>query len=481
MPDRFREHRRALADEIGDAALAVVPAASETPRNGDVHHPFRQDSNFYYLTGLEEPDAVAVLAPGHPDGEFLLFVHPKDRESEIWNGYRVGPDGARSRYQADAAFELDRLDEVLTRLMIGREVLYYRLGDRRHDTRVLALLDVARRHHARFGRAVPDTVRDVDAVLAELRLRKSPPELESLRAAAELSAEGHREAMRFARPGLYEYQVQAAMEYVWREGGSPRNGYPPIVAAGANAVVLHYTDNDTQIEPGDLLLIDAAAEIDHYTADITRTFPASGTFTAPQLALYEVVLAAERAAISRVRPGATMGEVSDAAVRVLTEGLVELGLLPRGLEDSLEMHHYREFFMHGIGHWLGLDVHDVGSYRIEGKWRPLEPGMVLTVEPGIYVDPTRPEVEFALATYDLDAVTERRILDREARRREREEWEAADKVTHPIPPEFLGIGIRIEDDLAVTVDGHEVLSASVPSDPPAVEDLCREASWLART
>ncbi len=481
MPDRFRDHRRALADEIGDDALAIVPAASETPRNADVHHPFRQDSNFYYLTGLEEPDAVAVIAPGHPDGEFLLFVHPKDREAEIWNGVRVGPEGAKTRFQADDAFELDRLDQVLTRLMVGREVLYYRLGDARHDARVLKLLDTARRHHARFGRPVPDVVRDVDAVLAELRLRKSPPELESLRAAAELSAEGHREAMRFTRPGLYEYQVQAAMEYLWREGGSPRNGYPAIVAAGANAVILHYTDNDAQIEEDDLLLIDAAAEVDHYTADITRTFPASGTFTAPQLALYEVVLAAQRAAIAEIRPGSTFEKANAAAVRVLTEGLVELGLLPRGVEDSLQMHHYREFFMHGIGHWLGLDVHDVGSYRVGGTWRPLEPGMVLTIEPGLYVDPGRPEVTFALQAYDLDAVTERRILDPDARRREREEWKEAEKITHRIPPDFLGIGVRIEDDLVVTEDGHEILSGLVPVDPPAVEALCREASWLTRS
>jgi Xaa-Pro aminopeptidase len=483
MSDRFRDHRDRLAASIGDGAIALIPAAAETVRNDDVNHVFRQDSDFHYLTGFHEPDAVCVLVPGHPDGDFHLFVRPRDRETEIWTGYRVGTDGARDRFAADVAHELSELDSVLPRLMQGRDTLFYRLGNPTHDAAIGRLLDTARSHHERFGRAVPLAIHDVGVILAEQRLRKSESEVESLRAACSLSAEGHREAMRFARPGLNEYQVQAAMEYLWREAGSPRNGYPSIVASGPNAIVLHYIENDRPIEDGDLILIDAAAEIDMYSSDITRTFPANGVFTAPQRAVYEVVLGAERAGIAAARPGATLREIHDASTAVLAEGLAELGLIPFSADDILEMHLYRQFFMHGTSHWLGLDVHDAGAYRVAGAHRKLEPGMAFTVEPGIYVAPDHPEVEFTPLAHDLDKWTERRILLGTAAAREAEEaeLEAAEKVTHTVPEEFLGIGIRIEDDILITADGHENLTAGVPTEIDKIESLCAEPSWLHRT
>ena len=483
MSDRFRDHRDALAAVIGDGALAVVPAAAETVRNDDVHHVFRQDSDFHYLTGFHEPDALCVLVPGHPDGDFHLFVRPRDREMEIWTGYRVGVDGARTAFQADAAYELSEWEAMLPRLMQGRDTLFYRLGNPNHDAAIGRLLDTARSQHERFGTPVPLAVHDVGIVLAEQRLRKSESEIESLRAACSLSAEGHREAMRFARPGLYEYQVQAAMEYVWREAGSPRNGYPSIVASGPNAIVLHYVENDREIEDGDLVLIDAAAEIDMYSSDITRTFPANGSFTPAQRAVYDVVLAAERAGIGAARPGGTLREVHDASTAVLAEGLSELGLIPRSADDIVAMHLYRQFFMHGTSHWLGLDVHDAGSYRVGGIHRGLEAGMSFTVEPGIYVAPDRPQVEFTLLAHDLDAWTERRILQgtAAARQAEEEEKEAAEKLTHDLPVEFLGIGVRIEDDILITPDGHDNLTSTVPTDIERIESLCAEPSWLQRT
>ncbi len=481
MPDRYRHHRDRLAKMIGPDGIAVVPASSETIRNDDVHHDFRQDSNFVYVTGFEEPEAVAVLVPGHPDGEYVLFVRPRDPEMEAWNGYRAGVEGARERYGADAAYELDRLDEVLSRLMLGRSVIWYRLGDPAHDARITGLLAKARAYRDRYGNSAPETIRDVSVALGAMRLVKSESEIDSMRAACLLTAEGHREAMRFTRPGLYEYQVQAAMEYVWREGGSRRNGYPSIVASGPNACILHYGENDREIEDGDLLLIDAGAEIDYYSADITRTFPANGRFTVPQRALYEVVLAARRAAIAEIRPGASWRSMHDTAVQVLTEGLADLGLLPRSVDESLAMHHYRQYFFHGTGHWLGLDVHDRGSYRLDGESRPLEPGMVFTVEPGLYLDVSKPKRSFSLLEYDLDAWTEERLLaGGAARKRQAEALAEADQIELEVPEEFLGLGVRIEDDLLVVDGGYESLTSHVPVDPDDVEELCGEESWLVR-
>ena len=481
MPDRYRLHRESLADVVGQTGIAVIPAANETVRNNDVTYPFRQDSDFAYLTGFPEPDAVAVLTPGHDDGDYHLFVRPHDRESEIWDGRRAGVEGAVDWFQADAAYPIDDLDSMLSRLMIGREALYYRMGNPRHDDRIVRMLAKARSIAARMGQTVPATIHDVSAVLSDQRLLKNAAELDSIRAAALLSAEGHREAMRFARPGLYEYQVQAAMEYVWREAGSIRNGYPSIVGSGPNATILHYVDNDRLIEDGDLILIDAAAEIDHYCADITRTFPANGVFSPTQRAVYDVVLAAERDGIDAGRPGASIDDIIDVTRRTVTEGLVDLGLIPTSVDQALEMHLYRMFFMHGVGHWLGLDVHDVGPYRSRGVGLPLRPGMVFTVEPGIYVAEDRPVVEFVLHPHDLDAWMDRRLIEGStAREKERQESQDAPRLDHPIPEEFLGIGVRIEDDILITDDGHVNLSSHVPVEPGKIEALCAEPSWLAR-
>ena len=480
MPDRFQNHRRALSARVGPKGIAIVSAATETIRNDDVTHEFRQDSDFFYLTGFHEPEAVAVLVPGHPDGDYHLFVRPRDRDQEIWNGYRAGVDGARERFQADKAYEVGQIDAVLSGLLLGREIIHYRIGNPALDARVVGLVGKARNYHARTGKAIPWMLSDLAPVLGDMRLRKSPSEIESLRAACELSAEGHREAIRFARPGLYEYQVQAAMEYVWREGGSRRNGYPSIVASGPNACILHYVENDREIEDGDLVLIDAACEIDYFSSDITRTFPVNGIFTGPQRAIYEIVLAAQRASIAASLPGATIRTPHDTSIRVITEGLVDLGLLPLGVEDSIAMHHYREFFMHGTSHWLGLDVHDAGTYRVEGKARVLEPAMSFTVEPGIYID-RREEIEVPQLAYDLDEWLERTLVEGPSARKELDKLkEEAEKLRHPIPEEFRGIGVRIEDDILITEDGHENLSRQVPTDIDEVEALAKEDSWLVR-
>jgi len=480
VPDRFQSHRHALSSRVGPNGIALVLAATETVRNDDVTHEFRQDSDFFYLTGFHEPEALAVLVPGHPDGEYHLFVRPRDRDQEIWNGYRAGVEGARERFQADKAYDVGQIDAVLAGLLVGRETIHYRIGNPSLDSRVVGLVGKARNYHARTGKTMPWTMSDLALDLADMRLRKSASEIESLRAACELSAEGHREAIRFARPGLYEYQVQAAMEYVWREGGSRRNGYPSIVASGPNACILHYVENDRAIEDGDLVLIDAACEIDYFSSDITRTFPANGRFTGPQRAIYELVLAAQRASIAVAQPGATIRAPHETSIRVITEGLVDLGLLPRGVDDSIAMNHYREFFMHGTSHWLGLDVHDAGSYRVEGKSRVLEPAMSFTVEPGVYID-QREEIEVPLLDYDLDEWLERTLVEGPSARKELDKLkEEAEKLRHPIPEAFRGIGVRIEDDILITEDGHENLSRLVPTAIDDLEALAAEESWLMR-
>lgn len=483
MSNRFVEARRRLADVVGTDGIAVIPAAHEVIRNYDVPHEFRQDSFFWYLTGFHEPESVAVIAPGHGDGDYTLFVRPKDPDLEVWTGIRAGIEGAKLDYAADQAYELSEFDEVLGRMMHGREVLWYSTGNEHYDDRIASIVKKARAHRERMGGTVPSTVRDVSVPLGEMMLFKSPDEASSLRQACQLSAEGHIEAMRFAEPGMYEYQVQAALEYFWRLRGSPRNGYGSIVASGANACILHYVENDDVVDDEDLILIDAAAELDGYSSDITRTFPASGVFTAPQRAIYEVVLSAEKKGIDLAVPGSSLKTIHDESKRILTEGMVDLGLLPKGLEESLAMHHYTHFFMHGTSHWLGLDVHDRGSYRIDGSHRPLQQGMSFTVEPGIYVAPDKDEIELTLLEYDPEEWNERRIRmgSKAAAAAEAEEKENAEKTTHRVPGEFLGIGVRIEDDVLITSEGHENMTELVPKEIDAVEALCAEESVLPRS
>lgn len=458
----------------------MVPAGREVVRSHDVHYDFHQDPAFWYLTGFPEPDAVAVIAPGHDEGDYTLFVRPKDPAQELWTGIRAGVEGALSRHGADAAHELSDLDDVLQRYMIGREVIWYATGNSHFDERIARILEKARAVREKHGYTVPSAVKDVTVPLGELMLIKDAAETESLRRACQLSAEGHLEAMRFAQPAMYEYQVQAALEYQWRLSGSRHNGYPSIVAAGHNACVLHYIDNDSRIGESDLVLIDAAAEVEGYSSDITRTFPASGAFTAPQRAMYEVVLEAEKKGVEMAAPGTTMGEIHDTAIRILAEGMVDLGLLPGPVDDRIAMAHFREFYMHNTGHWLGLDVHDRGMQRFEGEYRPLEPGMAFTVEPGLYVALDKEEVELSLVEIDLDQRAERRLRlgAKAAAAMEAKEEEGAEKIIHSVPPEFLGIGIRIEDDVLITDAGHENLTERVPVEIDEVEGICAEESRL---
>jgi Xaa-Pro aminopeptidase len=476
----FIERRRRFAEAIGDG-LAIVPAATETVRNNDVHHTFRQASDFFFLTGFDEPDAVAVFNPSHAKERYVLFVRPRDREMEIWTGHRAGVEGAVAHYGADAAYPVDQLDAKLREYALDRSGLFYRLGTPAFDPRVIRLAVELRAARSR-GFSTPVRIEDPGPIVHELRLRRSPAELARQRRACQISRDAHIEAMRYARPGMHEYQVQAAVEFVFRSEGSPRDAYPSIVASGPNACILHYVENQRQMVDGDLLLIDAGCEYGYHASDITRTFPVGGRFTRSQRAVYAIVLQAQLAAIAAARPGVPYEAIHDAARRVIAEGLVDLKLLPRGVAESLAMHHYREFFMHGTGHWLGMDVHDVGDYRLQRRSRALEPGMVFTVEPGIYIDPERESLTLHLREYSEEEMWERRLRlgMPAARKLEDEEKAKARTVTHPIPKEFRGIGVRIEDDILVTADGIENLTAGTPTTVEEVERTCAEPPRLPR-
>lgn len=408
---------------------AIFPAAPTAIRNNDVEHEYRQDTDFYYLTGFEEPNAVAVLVPEHPEHRFVLFVQPKDREREVWTGWRAGEEGAKRDYGADAAFTIDKLDEQLPKLVGKADRIYYRFGsDPTFDERLVGWIRYFQRERQRNG-VGPTSVIDPAELLHEMRLIKTSDDLETLRRAVEISCDGHLAALRALRPGMYEYEIEAVLRYVFRKNGSPRHGYAPIVASGANATVLHYTANNQRIKDGDLLLIDAGAEYGYFTGDVTRTFPASGSFSEAQAEVYQIVLDAQTEAISAVQPGATFIEPHDRAVRVLVEGMLRLGLLEGETDKIIEEGTYKKFYMHRTSHWLGMDVHDAGPYKVADEWRRLEPGMVLTIEPGLYI------------AEDLE----------------------------DIPPRYAGIGVRIEDDVLVTESGNEVLSARVPKTIEEIE------------
>jgi Xaa-Pro aminopeptidase len=431
----LKRRRRDLIRALGPDAVLLVPAASEVTRNRDVHYPFRQSSDFAWLTGFPEPDAVAVIAPKRKEGELVLFCRPRDPEREVWDGFRYGTEGAVAQFGAAEAFPLAELDEKLPELLGDRRTLYYPLGlDDELDLKVMRWLRAVR-GKARAGVRAPTELITSDRILHERRLVKSKAELNTMRQAARISAAAHRRLMRTCRPGLTERQLETTFLHACAEQGGRFQAYPPIVGGGANACVLHYVDNADTLRDGDLVLIDAGCELHGYASDITRTFPVNGRFSDAQRTLYELVLAAQRAAIAEVSPGNRWSAPHKAALKVLTRGLVELGLLEGSVKDVptlIKEEKYKPFYMHRTGHWLGMDVHDVGDYKQDGKWRVFEPGMVLTVEPGLYVAP-----------------------DAEA------------------PERFRGIGIRIEDDVAVTADGHEVLSADVPKDPDEIEALMR--------
>jgi Xaa-Pro aminopeptidase len=475
--DRFAQRRAGLLSRLGEI-LAVIPAAREQIRNDDVRHPFRQDSDFHFLTGFTEPDAIAVLDPGS-ERPFTLFVRPRDPEQESWTGLRAGVVGAVDRFGADAAHPLDEFEDWLRRRLIGRRSLGYTI-DGPLDDQVLGALRSARAYAAKSGDQVPAELIDTRSMLHELRLFKSADEIEALREACRISAIAHNEAMRFAAPGRSERGVQAAIEYVFAQMGAERVGYGSIVAGGDNAVILHYVENDQVLRDRDLLLIDAGAEYQHLTADVTRTFPINGRFSQPQRAVYEVVLAAQRAVIEACRPGLPYSDMHAKSVEVLSAGLVELGLLPAPVEEVVARGWYRQFFFHGSGHWLGVDVHDAGAYRIDGVARPLEPGMAFTVEPGIYVARGKRTVTLSHATYDADERL--RLAFELGGERAKAEIERRDKKAgtfeYAVPSEYLGIGVRIEDDLLVTADAIENMTAQTPVEPDAIEATCAEESSL---
>ncbi|HEX8722567.1 MAG TPA: Xaa-Pro aminopeptidase [Pyrinomonadaceae bacterium] len=412
-------------------SVAIIPAAREVTRSHDTEYRFRQDSDFYYLTGFREPDAVAVVAPGR-ERPFTLFVRPRDREKEIWNGRRAGVEGARERFGADEAFPVEEFDAKLTELLDGARSLYYRLGAGNPDLDQTVIRQLSRmRTMGRRGVRPPQSVVDPATLLHEMRLVKSDEEVALMQRSADIASEAHREAMAAARPGMREYEIDALIEYVFRRSGAAAPAYNSIVGSGANATILHYVDNDAELRDGDLLLVDAGAEYEGFASDITRTFPVGGRFTRPQRDLYRLVLDCQEECIRMTRPGVTLDEMHERSVEILTEGMVRLGLLKGDVSKLVEEGEYKKFYMHRLGHYLGMDVHDAGAYHLDGKPRPVEPGFVMTVEPGVYV------------AEDAEGV----------------------------PDEYRGLGIRIEDDVLVTADGYRVLTDKAPKQIEEIEAL----------
>jgi Xaa-Pro aminopeptidase len=425
----YANRRRRLAEAIG-AGIAVVPTAPERVRNRDSHYPYRFDSHFYYLTGFTEPEAVLVLS----SSKSILFCRERNQEREIWEGFRYGPEAARERFGFDEAHPITALDAEMERLLENQPALYYPMGaDPEWDARAIRWLN-ALRARARAGIAAPDRVHDVRAVIDDMRLVKDAHEIAVMRRAARIAASAHRRGMQRARPGRYEYEIEAELLYEFRRNGAQFPAYSPIVASGANACVLHYVFNDALMRDGDLLLVDAGCELDGYASDLTRTYPVNGRFSAAQREVYEIVLAAQRAALDKVAPGNAWNDPHDAAVRVLAQGLMDLKLLAGPLDEVLEKETYKRFYMHRTGHWLGLDVHDAGDYKRSGKWRALAPGMTLTVEPGLYI-----------------------------------------RAEDDVPERLRNIGIRIEDDVLVADTGCEVLTAEAPKTVADVEAQMRDA------
>jgi Xaa-Pro aminopeptidase len=432
----YKRRRRRLAAAMTPTSVALLPAAAESIRNRDVHYPYRQDSDLFYMTGFPEPDALAILAPGRKEGELVLFCRPHDAERELWEGERAGVEGAREIFGADEAYPIGKLDEAVPKLLENRDRVYYPAGaDPELDRRLMEWVNIVKAK-VRSGVRAPTEFIVLDRLLGEQRLVKSKAEIRVMRRAARISADAHRRVMRLCRPGMWEYQLEAEFVQACTSRGGRFQAYPPIVGSGANACVLHYVDNRHQLKDGDLVLIDAGCELEGYASDITRTFPVNGRFNAPQRELYALVLAAQKAAIAKAVPGNRWNDPHKAAVRTLTRGLVELGILAGGkkaIPKLIKEEKYKPYFMHRTGHWLGMDVHDVGDYKIGGRWRRLEPGMALTVEPGLYIQAVRTEV----------------------------------------PEPYRNIGIRIEDDVLITSDGNEVLSSGVPK---TVEDI---ESWMS--
>jgi Xaa-Pro aminopeptidase len=429
QPSEFKQRRKQLARRIKKKSVALIASASASVRNRDVEYPYRQDSDFHYLTGFDEPEAVAVFAPGRKQGEYILFCREFDREKAIWTGRHAGLEGARNAFGADEAFPIDELDKVLPGLLENRERVYFPIGhDPKIDRQVFSAVNNVRAK-VRTGVRAPFEFVSLEHLLHEQRLIKTSHEIQLMQKAAEVSVRAHKRAMSVCKPGKYEYEIEAELLYEFTRHGMRAPAYPCIVAGGHNACVLHYTENKDVLKDGDLLLIDAGAEYENYAADITRTFPINGRFSESQRLLYDLVLEAQLDAIEQVRAGNRWNAPHDAAVHTLTKGLVKLGLLEGRVSKLIKDEAYKKFYMHRTGHWLGMDVHDVGEYRSDGEWRSLEPGMVLTVEPGLYVAPD----------------------------------------CHDVDPKWRGIGIRIEDDVLVTKDGCEILTAGLPKTAAEIE------------
>jgi Xaa-Pro aminopeptidase len=424
----FMRRRRQLVRMMGRGSIAIIPAAPVRARNRDVEYPYRPDSDFQYITGFGEPEAVAVLIPGRDHGEYLLFCRERDPKMETWTGRRAGTQGAVERYDADDAFPVGDIDEILPGLIENCDRVFYTMGSNpEFDRHVLDWIKRIR-EGARSGSRAPDEFVSLEHLLHDMRLYKSRSEVKVMRNAAKVACRGHRRAMRACRPGRHEFEIEAELLHEFRHANM-QPAYPSIVGGGENACILHYTDNRSALRDGDLLLIDAGAEYDCYASDVTRTFPVNGRFSPAQKALYEVVLAAQAAAIEQVRSGNDWNAPHAAAIRALTRGLVRLGILKGRPAELIRKEAYRRFYMHRTGHWLGMDVHDVGDYKVGGEWRVLEPGMVLTVEPGIYIPAG----------------------------------------SRGVAKKWWNIGIRIEDDVLVTNDGHEVLSIDAPKTVSEIE------------
>lgn len=435
----YARRRKALMAEMEPNSIAILPAAPMYIRNRDVEHIYRQDSDFQYLSGFPEPEAVIALIPGREHGEYVLFCRERDPARELWDGLRAGQDGAVSEYGADDAFPIGDIDDILPGLIEGRSRVYYAIGSNQEfDHRLMEWINTIR-SKARQGAQPPNEFVALDHLLHDLRLYKSANEVKIMKHAAEISARAHIRAMQASRVGLYEYHLEAELDYEFRKGGAKMPAYGSIVAAGKNACILHYRENDAPLKDGDLVLIDAGCEIDCYASDITRTFPVSGRFSAEQRAIYELVLAANEEAFKHIAPGRHWNEAHEATVRVITAGLVNLGLLKGEVDELIAAEAYKPFYMHRAGHWLGMDVHDVGDYKVGGEWRVLEPGMAMTVEPGIYI--------------------------------------AADNAE--VAKKWRGIGVRIEDDVVVTRTGCEILTGGVPKAVDEIEALMAASREVA--
>lgn len=434
----FQERRDILAGEMGLRSIAIIATSPVAMRNRDADYKFRSDSSFFYLTGFAEPEAVAVIETFDTEEEgysYSLFCRERDREMEIWNGYRAGVDGAVDDYDADEAYAIDLLDDEILEKLQNKDKLFYRIGQQADfDARVAKWIATAS-GESRKGALVPAQVIQLDRIIDELRLHKSADELELMQIASDISAEAHTRAMQMVKPGMMEYALEAELNYVFGKNGCVPS-YNSIVGGGANGCILHYVENDKELKDGDLVLIDAACEYQLYASDITRTFPVNGKFSPEQKALYEVILKAQIAAIDAVRVGNSYKEPHHVAVRIMVQGLLDLGLMQGNLEKIIQKESFRQFYMHGTGHWLGMDVHDVGSYKVEGDWRTYEEGMVVTVEPGLYIAPDDETVD----------------------------------------AKWRGIGIRIEDDVAVTKNGPRVLTAAVVKSVEEIETLMAQST-----